>query len=357
MKIGIVGLPQTGKKTLFSLLVGHGAPEAHADARAAVRGVADVLDPRLDGLVVLYRPKRQTRARLEVTLFPGIDEKTLSQGEAHKEFSEVEAFCHVVRVFEDEKVYHVWSRPDPGREVEFLHHEFVLHDLVFIEKRLERINKGLKKGKDERADKERALLVRLRDTLEKDVPLRRVELSHDEAALIASYPFLSRPPLIVALNVADDQVADTRVRDELARRFERLGADFVQIAARAEAEIARLDSAEERQAFMQSMGITESALHLLTSHCIEALGLVSFFTVSHNEVRQWFVHRGSLAPEAAGVIHSDMQRGFIRAEVMKYDELVAAGSEEKLKAAGKYLVKGRDYAVADGDILFIRFNV
>jgi ribosome-binding ATPase YchF (GTP1/OBG family) len=147
------------------------------------------------------------------------------------------------------------------------------------------------------------------------------------------------------------------LRDELASRFAGLGTSFVQIAARAEAEIARLESADERQAFMEAMGIEDTALHMLTSRCIEALGLVSFFTVSHDELRQWFVRRGSLAPEAAGVIHTDLQRGFIRAEVMKYDDLIEAGGEDRLKAAGKYHLKGRDYVVADGDILAIRFNV
>jgi GTP-binding protein YchF len=357
MKIGIIGLPQTGKKTLFSLLVGPSALPAHTDARASVRGVADVQDPRFDRLVAMYRPRRQVRARLEVTLVPAIEEKTLAEGEAQKELAEVEAFCHVVRVFEDDAVYHIWSRPDPRREVEFMHGELVLHDLVFIEKRLERIEKNLKKGKDERADRERALLGRFREALEKDVPLRRLELPAEDAALIASYPFLTRKAIIVALNVADDRIADTALRDQLAARFAPLGAGFVQIAARAEAEIARLDTAPEREAFMQDMGIAETALHLLTSRCIDALGLLSFFTVGEDEVRQWFVRRGALAPEAAGAIHSDLQRGFIRAEVMKYDDLVEAGGEEKLKATGKYHLKGKDYAVADGDVLTIRFNV
>jgi ribosome-binding ATPase YchF (GTP1/OBG family) len=241
--------------------------------------------------------------------------------------------------------------------VEFLHGEMVLHDLVFIEKRLERIDKNLKKGKDERAEKERALLLRFRESLEKEAPLRLLSLAPEDAAVVASYPFLSLRPLIVALNVADESIADTTRRDALASAFTGLGARFVQIAARAEAEIARLETPEEREVFMQEMGIREPALHLLTSRCIEALGLQSFFTVGEDEVRQWFVRRGALAPEAAGVIHSDLQRGFIRAEVMKYDDLIDAGGEEKLKAAGRYYLKGKDYAVEDGDVLTIRFNV
>jgi ribosome-binding ATPase len=357
MKIGIIGLPQTGKKTLFSLLVGPAALGGHTDARAAVRGVADVQDARFDRLVALYRPKRQVRARLEVTLLPAIEENSLSESDAQRELGEVDAFCHVVRVFEDDAVYHIWSEPDPAREVEFVHGEMVLHDLVFIEKRLERIDKGLKKGKDERAEREKALLGRFRETLEKDVPLRNLDVAADDTALIQSYPFLTRKACIVALNVADDAIADTTLRSQLTQRFAHLGVSFVQIAARAEAEIAGLESAEERDAFMRDMGISEPALHLLTFRCIDALGLQSFFTVGEDEVRQWFVRRGALAPEAAGAIHSDLQRGFIRAEVMKYDDLIGAGSEDKLKATGKYYLKGKDYAVDDGDILTIRFNV
>lgn len=357
MKIGIIGLPQAGKKTLFSLLVGPAALSASADARAARVGVADVQDARFDRLVALYKPKRQVRARLDVTLVPAIEENSLSESDLQRELGEVDAFCHVVRVFEDESVYHIWGSPDPAREVEFVHGEMVLHDLVFIEKRLERIDKGLKKGKDERAEKEKALLARFRETLETNAPLRTLHLSTEDAALIASYPFLTRTTCIIALNVADDAIADTTLRDDLAKRFAPLGIAVVQIAAKAESEIARLESAEERAAFMQDMGIAEPALPLLTSRCIDALGLQSFFTVGEDEVRQWFVRRGALAPEAAGAIHSDLQRGFIRAEVMKYDDLVSAGSEDKLKSTGKYYLKGKDYTVDDGDILTIRFNV
>jgi GTP-binding protein YchF len=357
MKIGIIGLPQTGKKTLFTLLVGPAALTAHNDPRQPARGVADVRDPRFDRLVDMYRPKKQVRARLEVVLLPDIEENSLAEGEALKDLSEIDADCHVVRAFPGETIYHIWGAPDPRREVEFLHNEIVLHDLVFIEKRLERIEKSLKKGKDDRVEKEKALLERFRQSLEKEEPLRRLELNAEDAALISSYPFLTRRTLITALNVADDAVADMALRDELAATFANLGGSVVQIAAQAESEIAQLESGEERAAFMTDLGITDPALPLLTSQCIEALGLQSFFTVGEDEVRQWFVRRGAFAPEAAGAIHSDLQRGFIRAELMKYRELIEAGSEEKLKTTGRYYLKGKDYAVEDGDILSIRFNV
>jgi len=357
MKIGIIGLPQTGKKTLFSLLVGPTVLAGHQDPRQPARGIADVQDPRFDHLSELYRPKRQVRARLEVVLLPAIEENTLSQGEALKDLTEIDAYCHVVRAFADDSVYHIWGSPDPRREIEFVHNEMVLHDLVFIEKRLERIEKNLKKGKDDRAEKERTLLLRFRASLEEEKPLRLLDASTEEEVLISSYPFLTRRALIVALNVADDAMSSTALRDDLAAAVSALGGSLVQIAASAEAEIAQLESSEERAVFMADLGIEEPALPLLTSRCIDALGLQSFFTVGEDEVRQWFVRRGALAPEAAGAIHSDLQRGFIRAEVMKYDDLIAAGSEEKLKGAGKYYLKGKDYPVEDGDILTIRFNV
>ena len=200
-------------------------------------------------------------------------------------------------------------------------------------------------------------MLRFRETLEKEEPLRTIALTTDDNLLIASYPFLTRRAIIVALNVADQGIADDSLRTELAAAYERIGASVVQIAVRAESEIAALDDPQERADFMRELGIATPALHLLTQKCIDALGLMSFFTVGEDEVRQWFVRRGAAAPEAAGAIHSDLQRGFIRAEVMKYDDLIAAGSEDKLKSTGKYFLKGKDYTVEDGDILTIRFNV
>jgi ribosome-binding ATPase YchF (GTP1/OBG family) len=188
MKIGIIGLPQTGKKTLFSLLVGPAALGANADARAALRGVAEVQDARFDRLVALYKPKRQVRARLEVMLLPAIEEKSLAESDTQRELGDVDAFCHVVRVFEDDSIYHIWGSPDPAREVEFVHGEMVLHDLVFIEKRLERIDKNLKKGKDERAEREKLLLARFRESLEKDEPLRKLEVAGGRRAADPELP-------------------------------------------------------------------------------------------------------------------------------------------------------------------------
>jgi GTP-binding protein YchF len=269
----------------------------------------------------------------------------------------VEALCHVVRVFEDDSVYHLWGGPDPVRAIEFVRSELLLHDLRFVEKRLDRIESDLKKFKDETRRKEQALLEKLKTQLDGEKPLRLLDISREERAVIASYPFLTSRRMIVALNVSETQLAGETLIRALEERFAGLGLSFVQIAAQAEADIAQLDSEEERREFMEEMGIPVTALHLLTAKFVEAVGLLSFFTTANNELRQWFVRRGAAAPEAAGKIHGDMERGFIRAEVVHYDDLVALGSEQAVKAAGKQHVKGKDYEVQDGDVLKILFSV
>jgi GTP-binding protein YchF len=357
MNVGIIGLPQVGKKTLFGLLAGPQALAGNIDPRQPVRGVAEVQDPRFDRLVEMYVPRKEARARLDLVLLPRIEEQSVREGTIFRDMGDIDAFVHLVRAFEDDAVYHMWGSPDPRREAEFVASELILHDLIFVEKRLGRIESQLTRIKDERMQKERELLLKFQLQLEAERPLRLLELSEDEALIIVSYPLLSQRHLIVALNVGDDAIADTSLRDELQSAYAAHGVSVVQIPVQVEAEIAQLETADERKEFMGEMGITDAAMHVLTAMCIEAVGLNSFFTVGDDEVRQWFVRRGAAAPAAAGVIHSDLERGFIRAELMKYDELVAAGSEDALKAAGQHHLKGKDYIVVDGDILSIRFNV
>ena len=193
--------------------------------------------------------------------------------------------------------------------------------------------------------------------LEEERPLRQMEMDEDEELLIRSYPFITRKKLIVALNIGEDQLGENLITDEIVSRCEVASMQAMQVSAKVESEIAMLDTDEEKKEFMDDLGITEMALEVLTRLCLDALGLASFFTVGKDEVRQWLMRKESLAPEAAGVIHSDLQRGFIRAEVMKYDELMAHGDEAALKKAGKVYVNGKDYVVDDGDILNIRFSV
>ena len=356
MKIGIIGLPQTGKKTLFQILTGHVFTE-HSDQKKPAMGVADIMDQRFEKLVQMYKPKKQMHAKIDIELLPRLEKESIARGDIFKDIADVDAVCHVVRAFEDEAIYHVDGSIDPVRDIDMVGGELILHDLLFIEKRLERLEAQMKKQKDEKQQKEHALLMRFREHLEKEQPLRLLALSHDEDMLIRSYPFITLKQMVLVLNVADDALADMAIIEKLRARCDAEKMEVMQVSAKMEAEIAALDSEAERREFLQDLGIEEPALGQLTRLCLKALGLMSFFTVGEDEVRQWLIRRSATAPQAAGAIHSDLQRGFIRAEVFKYDELMAYKNEAGLKAAGKLYLKGKDYIVEEGDILNIRFKV
>ncbi len=356
MKVGIIGLPQTGKKTLFQLLTGTEVAE-HGDHNKPHMGVAAIRDPRFDILVSLYEPKKDVQAKIDLALLPKLEREAIAKGDIFKDIVDVDAICHVVRAFDDEAIYHVDGSVDPVRDVESINAELLLHDLVFVETRLERIEAGLKKVKDEKQQKEKVLLEKMKGHLEIEQPLRLMELAPEEDLMIRSYPFITRKQMIIAVNVSEGDLARTDILESLKPLCENEHMEAMQVSAKVEAEIATLESEEEKAEFLQDLGITEPALAQLSGLCIKALGLLSFFTVGKDEVRQWLVRKDSSAPEAAGVIHSDLQRGFIRAEVMKYDELLEHKDEAGLKAVGKLYLKGKEYIVVDGDILNIRFKV
>lgn len=356
MKVGIIGLPQTGKKTLFQLLTGTEVSE-HGDHNKPHMGVAAIRDPRFDILVSLYEPKKDVQAKIDLALLPKLEREAIAKGDIFKDIVDVDAICHVVRAFDDEAIYHVDGSVDPVRDVESINAELLLHDLVFVETRLERIEAGLKKVKDEKQQKEKVLLEKMKGHLEIEQPLRLMELAPEEDLMIRSYPFITRKQMIIAVNVSEGDLARTDILESLKPLCENEHMEAMQVSAKVEAEIATLESEEEKAEFLQDLGITEPALAQLSGLCIKALGLLSFFTVGKDEVRQWLVRKDSSAPEAAGVIHSDLQRGFIRAEVMKYDELLEHKDEAGLKAVGKLYLKGKEYIVVDGDILNIRFKV
>jgi hypothetical protein len=356
MKVGIIGLPQTGKKTLFQILTGIEGPE-HVDLKKPLMGVADIRDQRFDNLVSMYSPKKQMRAKVDLALLPKLEKESIAKGDIFEDIVDMDAVCHVVRAFEDEAVYHVHGSVNPVRDVETVNTELLLHDLVFIETRLERIEINLKKLKDEKQQKEKTLLLKMKGHLENEKPLRLIELACEEEMLIRSYPFITRKQMILVLNVSDNDLDKTDIIESLEGRCESEKMEVMQVSAKVESEIAVLESEEEQQEFLEDLGIRQPALEMLSRLCIKALGLISFFTVGEDEVRQWLLRQGSSAPQAAGTIHSDLQRGFIRAETMKYAELVAHKNEAGLKAAGKIYLKGKDYIVEDGDILNIRFKV
>ena len=356
MKVGIVGLPQSGKKTLFQVLTGNRLPE-HTALTKPLPGTADIVDGRFDTLVEMYEPKKETRARIELVLLPKMEQEAIARGDIFRDISDVDAICHVVRAFEDEAVYHASGSVDPIRDVEMVNAELLMHDQIFVEKRLERLEVSLKKIKDERQLKERDLMQRIQAHLEEEKPLRLMEFSEDEDLLIRSYPFITRKELILVFNVAEDSLEDQSLLDGVRDICATDKIEPMLVSAQVESEIAQLDSEEEKNEFLDDLGIAEPALGVLTRLCLKALGRISFFTVGKDEVHHWLVRTGSPAPVAAGAIHSDLQKGFIRAEVMKYDELAEHGSEGELKKLGKMYVQGKDYIVVDGDILNIRFSV
>jgi len=356
MKVGIIGLPQTGKKTLFQVLTATRLREQAATTKA-VPGTAEIGDPRFDRLVAMYQPNKQVRARLDLVLLPKIESETIAKGDIFKEIADVDAICHVVRAFVDEAIYHPAGSIDPLRDVESINGELLMHDQIFVEKRIERIELSLKKIKDDKQLKELELMRRMLTVLEEEKPLRLLALNEEEEFAVRSYPLITRKELIVVFNVAEGQLADDTLLQQAAERFGASKLETMLVSAQVESEISLLDSETEKKEFLSDLGIAEPALDTLARLCLKSLGLISFFTVGKDEVRQWLVRRDSAAPVAAGVIHSDLQRGFIRAEVMKYEELIEHGSEAELKKAGKMYLQGKDYIVGDGDILNIRFKV
>lgn len=356
MKVGIIGLPQTGKKTLFQVLTGSELREQAGPAKP-IPGVAEILDGRFDRLVAMYRPNKEVRARIDLVLLPKMEQETIARGDIFQDIADADALCHVIRAFHDDAVYHTEGSVDPVRDAEMVNAELIMHDQIFVEKRMERLETALKKIKDDKQARELELMQRMQGHLENEQPLRLFALSEEEELLIRSYPLITRKEMILAFNVGEDHLGESGLLDRVSAWCGREKIEAMTVSAQVESEIVLLDSEEEKEEFLQDLGVEEPALGVMTGLCLKALGLISFFTVGKDEVRQWLVRHGSAAPVAAGVIHSDLQRGFIRAEVMKYDELIEHGSEAELKKKGKMYLQGKDYIVCDGDILNIRFKV
>jgi GTP-binding protein YchF len=357
MKIGLVGLPKSGKTTLFNLLTGSSVATARYDTgRAELHtGVARVPDARVEVLHGLFDPKKTTYATFEVVDLAGIA-KGERAGLETKEFRNADALLHVVRAFADEAL----GAPEPRRDIEALETELLLADLEVVERRLERLEASIKKQRKDAELKERELLVRLQAALEAERPLRAETLTPDEDKLLRGFTFLSAKPIFHIVNLDEKSIAagDRVVEifgllDIASRPRTRVG----WVSAVIETEIARL-AGDEQQAFLADLGLTEPAIRRVLRECYALLGLVSFFTVGEDEVRAWPIPEGTRAQDAAGVVHSDIARGFIRAEVNGYEELVAVGgSFAELRARGQLRLEGKDYVVRDGEICHFRFNV
>jgi ribosome-binding ATPase len=357
MKIGLVGLPKSGKTTLFNLLTGSSAATSRYDAgRAELHtGIARVPDPRVDRLAALFKPRKTTYATFEVVDLAGI-EKDDRGGLETKEFRNADALVHVVRAFPDA----ARGAAEPRRDVLDLELTLALADLEVVERRLDRLGASIKKQRKEAEVREQELLGRLKSALETETPLRAVTMTADEARLVRGFTFLSQKPILHLVNVEEDAIAEGGrvaerygLADVAARPQTRVG----WVSAVIEAEIARLDGVEQ-QAFLADLGLAEPAINRVLRECFALLGLVSFFTTGEDEVRAWPIPAGTRAQDAAGTVHSDIARGFIRAEVNGYDELVAVGgSFADLRARGQLRLEGKDYVVLDGEICHFRFNV
>lgn len=360
---GIVGLPNVGKSTLFNAITKKSIlmanyPFATIDPNV---GVVIVPDERIDVLKNMYNPDRVIPTTYEFTDIAGLV-KGASNGEGlgNKFLShirEVDAVVEVVRCFDDENIIHVDGSVDPIRDIEVINVELVLSDLEIVTSRINRIGKKAMTTKNKDDVKEIELLERIKEALESNIPVRKLGLDEEEKKLISSFNLITLKPIIYALNVEDNDINTgnnyTKLVEDYAKKE---GSETAIICAKLESELSELDE-EEKKLFLDDLGIKESGVERLINKTYDLLGLATFFTVGKDEVRAWTFKKGSKAPECAGIIHSDFEKGFIKAEVMSYNDLVNAGSELKVRELGKARIEGKEYIMQDGDICHFRFNV
>lgn len=360
---GIVGLPNVGKSTLFNAITKKSIlmanyPFATIDPNV---GVVIVPDERIDVLKNMYNPERVIPTTYEFTDIAGLV-KGASNGEGlgNKFLShirEVDAVVEVVRCFDDENIIHVDGSVDPIRDIEVINVELVLSDLEIVTSRINRIGKKAMTTKNKDDVKEIELLERIKEALESNIPVRKLGLDEEEKKLISSFNLITLKPIIYALNVEDSDINTgnnyTKLVEDYAKKE---GSETAIICAKLESELSELDE-EEKKLFLDDLGIKESGVERLINKTYDLLGLATFFTVGKDEVRAWTFKKGSKAPECAGIIHSDFEKGFIKAEVMSYNDLVNAGSELKVRELGKARIEGKEYIMQDGDICHFRFNV
>ncbi|HLB55013.1 MAG TPA: redox-regulated ATPase YchF [Gemmatimonadales bacterium] len=364
LRLGIVGLPNVGKSTLFNALTSSQAAVANYPFATIEpnSGIVPVADPRLDAIAELVKPKRTIPATVEF-----VDIAGLAQGASRGEglgnqflasIREVDAIVHVIRCFQDSEVQHPMGELDPVRDREIINLELGLADLGVVEKRLDKMVRAAK-GTDAQAKLEADLLTRLRDTLSTGRPARAVTPGAEERGIFRGFNLLTAKPVLYAANIGEAQIGTgedhaAALREAIAREGEE--AEVVAFSAKVEAELAEL-SPEDRRPFLEALGLPESGLVRLVHAAYHLLGLMSFFTAGEKEVRAWTIHRGAKAPAAAGVIHSDFEKGFIRAETVAYQDFIRLGGWKGAREQGLARAEGKEYVVQDGDVILFRFNV
>jgi hypothetical protein len=371
MRLGIIGLPQSGKTTIFNALTRGDEPVTLSGGRIDVRtAVVDVPDQRVESLAGLFRPQKTTFAKVTYADVAGLNGKNGKNGNGQgngngngngkngisgpllNQLSQMDGFLHVVRCFENPSVPHPSGSVDPQRDVAGMDAELILNDLISVERKLERLADERKKsaGRDKaQIEREFALFERLQQALSSEIPLRNLELTPEEEKLLSGFGLLTQKPTLVLLNLADGQTPP--VLD-----YSRNRSMLLPLQGRLEMELAQLPP-DETEFFMAEFGIEELSLQRVIRQSYDLLGLQSFFTVGEDEVRAWTVRRGASAWEAAGAIHSDLQKGFIRAEVVEYDTLLLLGGLSEARSRGRLRLEGKEYPVQDGEIMHVRFNI
>lgn len=355
MQLGILGLPKSGKTTLFNTLTAsQQATDKFATSGQTNVGTATVRDPRLEQLRDLFKPKRYVPATVQYVDIPGITVGESAESLDLAKLKTVDALVHVVRAFEDPEILHPAGSVDPARDIATLDLELILADHTLVERRLERLEKSAKRGLNPEEVREKALLSDvILPALEAETPLREVTLDPDDERRLRGFQLLSAKPMLVVVNVGEDRAGASAADLGIALRP---GVLAIVVSAPIEQEIGAL-SPEEQKDFLADLGLSEPSLDRVNRASYELLGLISFFTVGEDEVRAWTVRRGTRAREAAGAIHSDIERGFIRAEIVHWDDLLRLKTMAACQKEAKLRLEGKEYEVKDGDVAHFRFNV